>query len=99
MKIKIDKAPTVLDFPPLSEMKIKIIRLPAVLDQSCRCKTAHFADVKEGLMPSGIKLGARAVGYLQHEIDAVLRARIAGKTPEEIKRLVQALEAKRKGFL
>jgi prophage regulatory protein len=48
-------------------------------------------------MPKPISLGSRAVGYLQHEVDSVLFARIAGKNNEQIKELVKSLMAKRNG--
>lgn len=50
-------------------------------------------------MPKAIPLGDRAVGYLQHELDAVLSARIAEQSNEQIKELVKSLIAKRKGVL
>jgi len=47
-------------------------------------------------MPSPISLGgARAVGWINHEIQTVLSAFCAGKSREEIKQLVSELIAKR----
>ncbi|MCP4321354.1 MAG: AlpA family phage regulatory protein [Alteromonadales bacterium] len=78
-------------------MSIKIAKQPSVLGQFHFSKSTLFTQVKQGLMPKPISLGARAVGYLQHELDAVLLARIAGQSNEQIKELVKSLVAKRKG--
>lgn len=80
-------------------MNIKIVKQPSVLMQFACGKSKLHTDIKQGLMPKPISLGSRSVGYLQHELDAVLSARIAGQSHEEIKTLVISLVAKRKeGF-
>jgi prophage regulatory protein len=48
-----------------------------------------------GLMPPGIALGVRSVGWPQHELDQIAAARISGKTEDEIRALVQVLIAAR----
>jgi prophage regulatory protein len=78
-------------------MHIKIVKQPSLLEQFAFSKSTLFAQIKKGLMPSSISLGDRAVGYLQHELDAVLSARIAEQSNEQIKELVKSLIAKRKG--
>jgi prophage regulatory protein len=80
-------------------MNIKIVKQPALLEQFAFSKSTLFTQINQGLMPTAIPLGDRAVGYLQHELDAVLNARIAGQTPTQIKMLVDSLIAKRmEGF-
>lgn len=78
-------------------MNIKIVKQPSLLEQFAFSKSTLFTQIKKGLMPSSISLGERAVGYLQHELDAVLSAHIAGKSNSQIKELVKSLTAKRKG--
>ena len=78
-------------------MNIKIVKQPSLLEQFSFSKSTLFSQIKQGLMPKAIPLGDRAVGYLQHELDAVLSARIAGQSNEQIKELVKSLVAKRKG--
>ena len=78
-------------------MQIQIVKQPSLLKQFSFSKSTLFSQIKQGLMPKPIPLGDRAVGYLQHELDAVLSARIAGKSNEKIKELVNSLVTKRKG--
>jgi prophage regulatory protein len=80
-------------------MNIQIVKQPSLLKQFSFSKSTLFAQIKQGLMPKAIPLGDRAVGYLQHELDAVLSARIAEQSNEQIKELVKSLIAKRKGVL
>jgi len=51
--------------------------------------------IGRGLMPPGVALGLRSVGWPAHELDAVAAARIAGKSEEEIRALVRELIAAR----
>lgn len=76
-------------------MNIQIVKQPALLKQFAFSKSTLFSQIKSGLMPDAISLGDRAVGYLQHELDAVLHARIAGQSQAAIKVLVKSLKAKR----
>jgi len=48
-----------------------------------------------GLMPHGIALGARSVGWPAYELDAIAAARIAGSSEDEIRALVRGLVAAR----
>ncbi len=55
-----------------------------------------FYDWQErGLMPPGIALGIRSVGWPENELNAIAAARIAGKSEDEIRALVQVLIAQR----
>jgi prophage regulatory protein len=47
------------------------------------------------LFPKPIKLSARAAGWPLHEIDALVAARVAGRSDNEIRALVTRLEASR----
>lgn len=73
-----------------------ILRLPAV-----KAKTGHSASasvyngVREGLFPKPVKIGQRASGWPEDEVDAVNTARIAGASKEQIRELVKQLHAKR----
>ena len=80
-------------------MNIQIVKQPSLLEQFAFSKSTLFSQIKQGLMPKPIPLGDRAVGYLQHELDSVLSARIAGQSNDQIKELVKSLVAQRKeGF-
>jgi prophage regulatory protein len=43
-------------------------------------------------------LGGRAVGWPEHEVAALIAARIAGKPEREVRELVAKLEAARKAL-
>lgn len=73
-----------------------ILRLPAVLRERGRSRSAHYLDIQQGLFTHPVSIGARAVGWPSDEVAALNAARIAGKTDEQIRSLVVALEAARK---
>lgn len=80
-------------------MKSALVDQPLVLKQYAYSKSTLFTQIKKGLMVPGIPVSDRSVRYLQHELDAVLSARIAGCSNEEIKLLVKNLiEERRAGF-
>jgi len=62
---------------------------------SGRSKSSHYLDIKNGLFTRAVAIGGRAVGWPEHEVDAINRARIAGKSEAEIRELVTQLEADR----
>ena len=57
--------------------------------------STFYEWIARGLMPPGIALGWRSVGWPAHELDAIAAARIAGKSESEIRDLVQSLVAAR----
>jgi prophage regulatory protein len=72
-----------------------LLRLPSVLAARGVRKTQHYDDIKNGLFPHPIKIGQRASAWKADEVAAINSARIAGKSEEEIKKLVAELEAAR----
>jgi prophage regulatory protein len=58
-------------------------------------RSTIYDRVKSGTFTAPVSLGARAVGWPSHEIEALNAARIAGKSDEEIRALVAKLEAAR----
>lgn len=73
-----------------------ILRLPAVLKARGRSRSTHYCDIQQGLFPRPVKLGDRAVGWPELEVEAMNLARIAGKGEEEIRALVASLVTARK---
>jgi prophage regulatory protein len=73
-----------------------ILRLPAVLRERGRSRSAHYLDIQQGLFTRPVTIGARAVGWPSDEVSAINAARIAGKRDEEIRALVIQLESSRK---
>jgi prophage regulatory protein len=73
-----------------------ILRLPTVLRERGRSRSAHYLDIQEGLFTRPVPIGARAVGWPANEVAALNAARIASKTDDQIRALVMKLEAARK---
>lgn len=74
-----------------------ILRLPTVKSESGYSRSTIYLRIAQGLWPKPVNLGARAVGWPAGEVAAMNAARIAGKTDDEIRALVEKLEAARKG--
>lgn len=79
-----------------NKQAISMLRIPAVLQRRGRSRSSHYADIKAGLFVKPVLIGMRATGTPDYEVDALIAARIAGKTDEEIRALVIRLEADRK---
>jgi len=77
-------------------MTITILRLPAVLRERGRSRSAHYLDIQQGLFTRPVPIGARAVGWPSNELSALNAARISGKSDDEIRDLVTHLELARK---
>lgn len=73
-----------------------ILRLPAVITKSGYARSTIYLRISQGLWPSPVSLGPRAVGWPEDEIVALNAARIAGKSDDEIRQLVAKLEVARK---
>ena len=73
-----------------------ILRLPAVVRERGRSRSAHYLDIQQGLFTRPVAIGLRAVGWPACEVAAINAARIASKSDEEIRALVAKLEAARK---
>lgn len=76
-----------------------ILRLPAVVKKTGRASSTIWRDVKAGTFVPPIYIGERSVGWLQHEVDAVLQAWVYASrsgTAVDIKNFVKALTATRR---
>lgn len=72
-----------------------IKRAKVARDQFGIAQSTFYEWQERGLMPPGIALGVRSVGWPQHELDALAAARIRGASEEEIRALVRDLVAAR----
>lgn len=77
-------------------MTHSILRLPVVLRERGRSRSAHYLDIKQGLFTKPVPIGARAVGWPANEVAAINAARIAGFNDDAIRTLVAKLETERK---
>ncbi|HNE72159.1 MAG TPA: transcriptional regulator [Giesbergeria sp.] len=60
-----------------------------------RSSTSVYNDIRDGLWTKPVAIGQRAKAWPDYEVKAIVRARIAGQTDDEIRELVSRLHAKR----
>jgi prophage regulatory protein len=77
-------------------MSYKIQRVSDVQAACGKSRSSIYLEIQAGLFSSPIALSARSVGWPEHEVQALVAARIAGKSDDEIRKLVAQLEAARK---
>ncbi|MEJ2166642.1 MAG: AlpA family phage regulatory protein [Desulfobacterales bacterium] len=77
-------------------MKRTLLRISAVTSASGLSRSTIYLRISQRLWTKPVSLGARAVGWPSDEVAMLNAARIAGKTDEEIRILVEKLEASRK---
>lgn len=75
--------------------QVRFIKLGETLKIRGVSRSGHYHDIASGLYPRRVKTGRRAAADIEHEADAINRARAAGKTEDEIRALVRELEAAR----
>lgn len=76
-----------------------IQRISALKFESGLSRSTLYLRIAQGLWTKPISLGGRSVGWPASETIALNTARIAGKTDDEIRALVQKLEQARKEIL
>jgi prophage regulatory protein len=74
----------------------KIHRRPLVLSTMGISSSTLRNLIEQGLFPKAVQLGPRSVGFPDDEVQAIVSARIAGKSTDEIKILVEKLMVARK---
>jgi len=72
-----------------------LYRRPIVEHATGDSRSTIYRKIKKGLFTKPVQIGGERVAWPANEIDAINKARIAGKSDEEIKELVIALEAAR----
>lgn len=75
---------------------MQILRMPAVkVRAGHRSDASIYNAIRDGLFTTGVAIGQRAKGWPDYEVDALITARIAGQTDDQIRQLVLRLHAKR----
>ena len=74
---------------------LQIERKSEVLQRIGLSRSTLHSKVQNGLWCPPISLGARAVGFLEHETDELIAAHINGYSPEKLRELVKNLVAER----
>ena len=59
------------------EVPIRIIRMADVQARTGLARSPIYVRVSDGSFPQPIRLGARAVGWIESEVDAWIREQIA----------------------
>ncbi|MCX7241190.1 MAG: AlpA family phage regulatory protein [Burkholderiales bacterium] len=73
-----------------------ILRIQSVKgEMGHRSHASIYNAINHGLFTKPVKIGQRAVGWPDSEVEAINAARIAGKSEAEIRELVKRLHAKR----
>ncbi len=72
-----------------------LLRLPAVKAQSGYSRSTIYLRISQGLWTRPISLGARSVAWPAGDVVALNAARIAGQSDDDIRKLVQRLQAAR----
>ena len=50
-------------------MTIKFLRLPEVIEETGKGKSSIYKDIAEGTFPAPIKIGPRASGWIDSEVE------------------------------
>ncbi|MDB5864661.1 MAG: phage transcriptional regulator, AlpA [Betaproteobacteria bacterium] len=75
-----------------------MLRKPAVMKAYGRSHASVYVDIKRGVFPPPVRMGMKASAWPEDEVAAVIDARIAGRTDDEIRELVSTLiEARKAG--
>jgi len=61
---------------PVPAMHTRILRLPEVINRVGLRRASIYAAISAGTFPRQVPLGARAVGWIENDIEAWLEARI-----------------------
>ena len=73
-----------------------LLRRPLVERATGYSRSTLYSRMASGLWPKPVPLGARAVAWPAHEVEAMNAARIAGLGERQLRDLVQRLEAERR---
>lgn len=63
-------------------MSMKLIRIKDVMDRTGLARSTIYKYISEGKFPKPIKLGSRAVAWVETEIDGWIQASIEGRDEE-----------------
>ena len=75
---------------------MNILRMPAVKGKAGhRSDASIYNAIRDGLFTTGVAIGQRAKGWPDYEVEAIIAARVAGKSDTQIRELVKSLHAKR----
>lgn len=76
-------------------MQPAVLRLKSVIAITGLARSTVYTYIAKGLWTTPVRLGPRAVGWPECEVHELMRARIAGGSEEDIRRLVSQLQVRR----
>lgn len=68
-----------------------LLRFSTVKAKTGYPRSTLYYQISKGTFPTPVKLGERAVGWLAAEVDAVIHARVLGKSDTDIRALIRQL--------
>jgi prophage regulatory protein len=74
---------------------MRILRVDDTLDRTGDTRSPLYDKVSRGLFTRPVKVGERAAGWPEHEIEALIAARVAGASVDQIRQLVEKLHQQR----
>tara|TARA_B110000240_G_scaffold137056_1_gene151868 strand:- start:563 stop:829 length:267 start_codon:yes stop_codon:yes gene_type:complete len=74
---------------------LQVERKSEVLQRIGLSRSTLHSKIQKGLWCPPIPLGARAVGFIEHETDELIAAHINGYSPDQLRELVKNLVAER----
>lgn len=77
---------------------LRILRKPTVLEREGSSNTTLYKNIERGLHTRPVRLGPNSSGWPEHEVDALIAARLAGRTDDEIAALVTRLHLQRESI-
>lgn len=77
-------------------MKTKFIRRPEVESRLAISRSTIYNQINEGLFPSPIMIGTRAVAWIEHEVEQFQQALMMGLTTDELRKFVAQLQQARR---
>lgn len=72
-----------------------LYRRPVVEQATGDKRSTLYRKISKGLFPKPVQIGGDRVAWPANEVQAIINARIAGKSEDQIKALVADLEAAR----
>lgn len=75
---------------------VNMVRTPAAFKRLGVGKSQGYERIQQGLLPRPVKVGERASALPDFEVEAVIRAQIAGVSNADLRKLVLRLHEQRK---
>jgi prophage regulatory protein len=77
---------------------LKFHKIKGLVAMTSDGRSTCFDRVREGLLPTPIALGPKSKVWAEHEVQEVLRARLAGWDEDRIRVLVREIIARRQSL-